>query len=424
MTSQRTITLSLGILLLIALGGNIFLLTLQQNENDLIFRKIRALENQNGSVTLPEEENEDGDDTDDQPIREVIEQRVVEESSVIDTVEAVRPSVVSVIERRQLPQFRSRNRLFYDPFFGPFMMPERNGGQREPVEVGGGSGFVYSQDGLILTNRHVVENSDSEFSVVFYNGTEEEAEVVAMDDRQDVAILRLTTDDEQVLNNLQPLELGNSNDIQVGQRVIAIGNALAEFRNTVTSGIISGLDRSIMARGHSGGEEIQNLIQTDAAINPGNSGGPLVGLNNKVVGMNTAVAAGADGIGFAIPVNDLRMIAESYEEYGRIVRPFIGIQYIPLSSDIAEELEIDIENGAYILRNDYYSDPAIVPNSPAEEAGLQEEDIIIAIDGFEITQMRSLPEILTGKKPGDTITLTVLRNGDEREIDLDLGEMQ
>ncbi len=257
----------------------------------------------------------------------VTEKVVMEESQVIDTVKAVSPSVVSIVISKDLPLYRQGlfdpNDFFgNDPFFNfglPFSVPqpdrdEEGNVRTERRKVGGGSGFIVSEDGLVVTNRHVVADPEASYTVILNDQTEYSAEVLSRDSVNDVAVLRIKDGEGNEAKGLTPAPLGDSDKIQVGQRVIAIGNALAEYENTVTVGVISAKGRSISAGSINSTESLINLIQTDAAINPGNSGGPLVNLSGEVIGINTAIAANAQGIGFAIPINDVKNVIQSVKE--------------------------------------------------------------------------------------------------------------
>ncbi|QQS59549.1 trypsin-like peptidase domain-containing protein [Candidatus Peregrinibacteria bacterium] len=418
---QRILSLFLGFALLLSLGTGAFFIHLRSAEIDVLRAQIAELR----SKFSPENGKEtDLNNSQKQESEHIVTETHIEESDLINTVEKTRPSVVSVIERRNVSVSGRRGVLYYDPFQDAFLLPKSTTPQTKEVEIGGGSGFIISEDGLILTNRHVVSEMDSEYSVVFPDGYETEAEVVDRDVFLDVAVLRVNKDDPEVTKRLFPLELGDSDALRVGQRVIAIGNALAEFQNTVTTGIISGLGRTITASGHGSQEEIRNLIQTDAAINPGNSGGPLVTLDGKVIGMNTAIASGANGIGFAIPASDLQSLVASVKKSGKIVRPFLGIRYIPLTEDIANQLHLSVNSGAYIVPPQSGEDSPIVPNSPAEKAGLQAGDILTEIDGESISDRNDLQSLLQKKLPGETIHIRFLRNEEEEEITLSLDEMK
>ncbi len=289
-------------------------------------------------------------------------------------------------------------------------------------EQSAGTGIIISDDGYVVTNRHVVPSGTSSVSVTLSDGTElDNVEVVGRTtatDPLDVAFLKIKDLEGK---KLQKATLGDSAKVQVGDKVIAIGNALGQFQNTVTSGILSGFGRSVMA-GDSGGnsETLQNLFQTDAAINEGNSGGPLLNINGEVIGINTAIAGGsAQNIGFAIPINDVQGLIKGILSKGKLERPYLGIRYISLTDDYAYQYNLTTKRGAYILpaRNGQAS---ILPGSPAQEAGLKEKDIITKIDGKEVNEKNSLTSIIGSKSVSDEVSLTIIRDGKEQTIKVKL----
>ncbi|MFH0820208.1 MAG: trypsin-like peptidase domain-containing protein [Candidatus Peregrinibacteria bacterium] len=365
----------------------------------------------------------------------VRQQVVEEESTVIDTVKRVSPSVVSVVISKDLPLYRqgslNLNDFFNnDPFFNfgvPFQAPQpdrdsQGNVRTEKRKVGGGSGFIVSEDGLVVTNRHVVQDPDASYTVILNDQTEYNAEVLSRDNINDIAVLRLKDADGNDVKGLKAASLGDSDKIQVGQRVIAIGNALAEYENTVTVGVISAKGRSIAAGSINSTENLVNLIQTDAAINPGNSGGPLVNLEGEVIGINTAIAANAQGIGFAISINDVKNVIQSVKEHGKIVRPYLGVRFMVLDEVKAKELQIDVKGGALLTGDEAKGEFAVVPGSPAEKAGLKIKDVILEVDGEQITPEQPLHVLISQKKPGDTITLSVWRSGETIEVKVKLEE--
>lgn len=358
----------------------------------------------------------------------VVEKSYVEESSVIETVKKVSPAVISIVITKDLPLYRQQSPSIEDFFFGtPFGPPqyetdEEGNIKRIPRVVGGGSGFILTKEGLALTNRHVVEDSEAEYTAVLNDGRELPVEVVSRDTLNDIAVLQIKAKEGESLDDLPTVELGNSADLQIGQRVIAIGNALAEYGNTVTTGVISATGRSITAGTVGQSEHLVNLLQTDAAINPGNSGGPLTNLNGQVIGVNVAIASGAEGIGFAIAIDDIKPLIESVRETGRIIRPFLGVRYILLDEQRAKQLKIDVENGALLVGNEAEGEFAVIPGSPADKAGLQIRDVILEIDGEAITTDTDLRTIVASKKPGDQIQLTVWRSGETFEAEVTLTE--
>jgi serine protease Do len=277
-----------------------------------------------------------------------------------------------------------------------------------------GTGIIISSDGLIVTNRHVVPKGTTNVSVTLSDGTElKNVAVVGRtgdNDTLDVAFLKVNNSGD---HKLTPAALGNSSAVQVGDNVVAIGNALGQFQNTVTSGIISGYGRSLEAGDSSGnsGESLVDLFQTDAAINEGNSGGPLANLNGQVIGINTAVAGGAQNIGFAIPINDVKGLINQVVKTGKFNRPYLGVRYVQLTADIADELHLKTQNGALIVPDNGQPEPSVIPDSPASKAGLKSNDVITAVNDTKIDQHHSLTSLLSQKQPGDKLDLTVSRDG-------------
>jgi serine protease Do len=288
------------------------------------------------------------------------------------------------------------------------------GGSQES-QTGAGTGIIVSADGLILTNKHVVKGGDS-FTIVTSDNKEfKNAKVVATDPANDIAFMKVEA------SGLTPAELGDSDKVEVGQSVVAIGNALGQFQNTVTTGVISGKSRPITASGGDGSaERLTNLFQTDAAINPGNSGGPLVDIEGRVIGINTAVAGSAENIGFAIPINDAKASLDSVKKNGKISRAYLGVRYIMLNEQIAQANNLPNNEGALVYaRGNQF---AVIPNSPAAKSGIKEGDIIIKFDGQPVDRENPLNSYVNKKKPGDSATLTVLRDGKEQQIKVTFAE--
>lgn len=320
---------------------------------------------------------------------------LVEESSIIDAVKKVAPGVVSITSERDLQG------LFGNVF----------------QQKAGGTGFILTNDGLIATNKHVVADEQARYTVVSADGQTFEAQVLARDPINDFAIIKINAE------NLPVAELGNSQDLQVGQRVITIGNTLGEYQNTVTTGVVSGIGRSLTVNdGFFQTEALEDVIQTDAAINPGNSGGPLVNIRGQVVGINTAIDRQGQLVGFAIPIDNVKSVVESVIREGKIVRPYIGIRYIPLSPQFAQANKLPSDNGALIYSGDPQLLP-VLPDSPAQAAGLKAMDIITKINGETIDENHSLARLLQKFKPGDEITLTVIRENKTLEIKVKLDKM-
>ena len=340
---------------------------------------------------------------------------------VPDMIERVNGAVVSVVATKDVPIYE-RYYESYNPFgdwFGGFAVPRVRENGSEEQEVGGGSGFIVSADGLVVTNRHVVADDDARYSVVLTDGVTYEASVVAKDPVLDIALLEL----RDVPENLPYLTFGNSDTVRLGETVVAIGNALAEFRNSVSVGIISGLMRSIEASDGRGQTELlANVFQTDAAINPGNSGGPLLNLAGEVIGVNVAASLGAENIGFAIPSNAVTSIVKSVEEFGEIRRPFLGIRYAMITPRLVEQNNLPVDYGALVVRGDERDELAVMPGSPADIAGLRENDIILSIDGISLRDT-DLATVLRTKAPTATISLVVHSQGSEKTVMVTLTEM-
>jgi len=285
-----------------------------------------------------------------------------------------------------------------------------------------GTGFIVSKDGLIATNRHVVQGSDN-VTVTLSDGTElESVEKVGQTnegDPLDIAFLKVK---DAKGKELKPVKLGDSSKVRVGEKVLAIGNALGQFQNTVTTGIISGYGRDVEAADASGmnAETLQNLFQTDAAINQGNSGGPLINMSGEVIGINTAVAGdGAENIGFAIPINDAKGLIDSVIKTGKLERPYLGVRYVSLTDDYAFELGIDTKRGAYIVP-DSGGQSSVIKGSPADKAGFRPKDIITKINGQEINERNSLTSLVGRHGVGEEVTVTYVRDAKEREVKVTL----
>lgn len=289
--------------------------------------------------------------------------------------------------------------------------------------TGAGTGIIISEDGYVVTNRHVVPEDTNTVTVTLFDGTElEDVKVVgrtSSSDPLDIAFLKIG---DSKGNKLQKASIGDSSKVEIGDKVVAIGNALGQFQNTVTDGIISGYGRDLDAGSEDGSnvETLQNLFQTDAAINPGNSGGPLLNINGEVIGINTAIAGGtAQNIGFAIPSNDISGLLSSVLKNGKLVRPYLGVRYLSLTDDLAYQYNLQTKRGAYILPSDRGSQ-SIIPDSPAEKAGLREKDIIIKIDDTAVDEKNSLISIISRKAVGSEVELVIVRDGKEQSTKVKL----
>ncbi len=350
-----------------------------------------------------------------------------QEQAVINVVKGNSPAVVSIIATKDLPIIEQQDTnpfqdFFNSPFdfFSPFQfqVPQYQQKGTQKQEVGGGTGFIISADGLILTNKHVVDIQGADYTVLTNDEQKYPAKVLAVDPVQDIAIVKIDK------TGLPTVKLGDSDSIQIGQSAIAIGNALGEFRNTVSVGVISGLKRSIIASssGGAGSEVLDNVIQTDVAINPGNSGGPLLNLSGEVLGINVAMASGAENIGFALPINLAKRDIDQVKTSGKISYPFLGIRYAIITPALKDEKKLSVDYGALITKGTNANEPAIVSGSPADKAGLKENDIVLEADGQKIDKDHALATIIQNHKVGDSVTLKVLRDGKEIDVKVVLGE--
>src|SRR3989338_6316086 len=355
-----------------------------------------------------------------------------QEEAVVEAVKIASPAVVSVIVSKDLPVLEKYyeeqspfgkddffRRFFGDDLFSPFQIPQYREKGTEKREIGGGTGFIVSSDGLIITNKHVVSDESADYTVLTNEGEKISAKVLARDPVEDIAILKIEK------KNLPTLKIGDSDNIQIGQTAIAIGNSLGEFRNTVSVGVISGLKRSITASSGLGqSEELSEVIQTDAAINPGNSGGPLLNLRGEVIGINVAMAQGAENIGFSLPINKVKRDLEQVKAKGRISYPFLGVRYILINKEIQRSNNLSVDYGALISRGENPEDVAVMPGSPADKAGLLENDIILEFDGEKITQENSLAKLIQKRQVGDSVTLKILHKGEEKTLQVKLTERE
>lgn len=320
------------------------------------------------------------------------EKLVLEESSaVIDSTKKVSPAVVSIISTQNVMDF-----------FGQVQQQQA-----------AGTGFIFTNDGYILTNKHVGSDTNATYTVFTSDGKKYDGKVVAQDPLNDLAIIKIDG------KGLPVVDLGDSDKLEVGQWVIAIGNALGQLQNTVTVGVISARERQLTAGGFGDQtERLENLLQTDAAINPGNSGGPLVNLKGQVIGINTAVASGAQSIGFAIPINTAKTAITSFQKQGKIVRPLLGVKYVMITPDLSKSENLPVDYGAII------ADGGIVSGGPADKAGLQARDIITELNGDRIDSKNPLGSKIQQFNPGDEIEITYLRNGKEQKTKIKLSSTE
>lgn len=385
---------------------------------------------------LPKEENKEVVDNFvlDDDLKELIEKENISldkkeeakeekrENIVVSTVKKAKPAVVSILLLKEVPKYdityKYENTIDGNGDVVPNLYQKKeiktqNG--TEYKQTGSGSGFLINKNGLIITNKHVINKEGVIFKVLLNDGTEYLPEVVAMDSILDVAFIKINS------SNLPYLTMADSDKIEVGESVIAIGNALGEFKNTVSFGIISGLSRSVIAEDKYGlSERLDEVIQTDAAINSGNSGGPLLDLNGQVVGINVAKVEDSSNIGFALPINSVKDIISSVEKTGKIIRPYVGIRYIPINDLVKNKYNLNVNYGILIKKGKDETEPAVFLNSPAEKSGIKEGDIILEVEGVKIDNNNDFSYLIRNKKIGQTVYLKILSLGVEKFIGVKL----
>jgi len=321
--------------------------------------------------------------------------------------------VISIVITKDVPKFKSYFEFFNRGWGGQ----QEENPETEKQKVGGGSGFIVSANGMVVTNKHVVEDTDADYTVITSDGKEYSARVLARHPSLDVAIIKIDGD------NFPVLEFGDSDNLKIGQTAIAIGNQLGEFSNSVSRGIVSGLKRNVVAGSGWGQTELlSNIIQTDAAINPGNSGGPLLNISGQVIGVNVAMAQGAENIGFALPINKVKKTIQQVKDNGKISIPFLGVRYIILNESIQKENDLPFAYGALVLRGEKITDLAVTPGSPADKADIVENDIILEIGGEKITEKNQLSDLIFKYGINEEITLKIWHKGDEKEVKVKLEE--
>lgn len=345
---------------------------------------------------------------------------VSEESKVIEVAAMASPAVVSIVATAEVPIMEH---YWHDPFSYFFELEDQPEPETERVRVGAGTGFIVSSDGYIITNRHVVEDLKAEYTV-FLNDPEQPgkqavAEVLALDPNNDLAVLKIEQTD------LPYLQFGDSANLQIGQTAITIGYALGEFDNTVSKGVVSGLARSIVASRGLGyrGERLYDLIQTDAAINLGNSGGPMLNIKGEVIGVNVAMAQ-AENIGFAVPGNEAQRAFTEVKQTGTITEQeiaFLGIRYLTINQRLQEANNLPYDYGALVVRGEQPAELAVTPGSPADQAGISVDDIILEFAGQKITDRQPLYQLIRRYQPGDEVSIKLYSQGEEKEIQVILG---
>jgi len=334
---------------------------------------------------------------------------MISKSPIVQIAKKVCPAVITVIVSRDLPKVED----FYSfPYGGKeYIVPMSKDGtpnKMQKTQIGGGSGFIISKDGYVVTSNHVVSDATADYTVILNPKHKYPARVLSRNPINDIAILKIEG------QGLPYIELADSNKIELGEEVVAVGNPLGEFHDTLSAGIVSGLSRYITAFGGIDHQmqNLRGLIQTDAAINPGNSGGPLVNMDGKVIGINTAMVMGAQNIGFAIPINYVKKDLEEVKKFGKIVIPFLGVKYVLLSKEMAQANKLPVEDGALVVREILGESP-VIEGSAADKAGIKEFDIILECNGQKISLKNPLANILQKCKIGEETTFKVLREGNE-----------
>ncbi|MEF8846947.1 MAG: trypsin-like peptidase domain-containing protein [Candidatus Paceibacterota bacterium] len=356
----------------------------------------------------------------------VVERKSVlkQQELVTKAVKDISPSVVSIVITKDMPVYEE---YYYSPF-GDLRFPQyRQEGTRQK-EIGSGTGLIVSEKGMVLTNKHVVANEEANYTVLTNDGKKYSAKVIDTDPFHDIALLQVENardlDEGEAVNKFPVAELGDSEGLQIGQTVLTIGNALGEFKNTVSLGIVSGLNRTITASGAGTVQTLKGLIQTDAAVNQGNSGGPLVNLKGEVVGINTAMAQSAENIGFAIPINRAKRDIKQIKDSGEITYPFLGVRYAMINEELQSHYDLEVGYGAWVGHNQVgqKTDQAVIKGSAADEAGLKSGDIILSLDGHKLTAENTLGDVIMDYSPGDKVKIKILRDGEEKTLWVKLGK--
>ena len=356
--------------------------------------------------------------------------QTTQEQAIINVVKNYSPAVVSIIVTKDLPVIEEYyvspfEGLFNDPFF-QIQVPQYRQNGIEKKEIGGGSGFIVSEDGIVITNKHVVLDAEADYTVLTTDGKKFTAKVLAKDPAQDLAVLKIEkekvagADGNFSFKPFPVVKLGDSSKIEIGQTVIAIGNALGEYRNTISVGVVSGLGRTITASGGGLIETLEDVIQTDAAINKGNSGGPLLNLRGEVIGINTATVLDAQNIGFAVPINLAKSNIQKSVNSGKITYPFLGVRSVIISDQVQKDNNLPVSYGAWVVSGN--NEVAVLPDSAAAKAGIKDKDIILEINNKNITEQDTLLEIIQNYNAGETVTMKILSDGKEKTVSVTLGE--
>ncbi|MBU4351353.1 trypsin-like peptidase domain-containing protein [Candidatus Parcubacteria bacterium] len=310
---------------------------------------------------------------------------------VIKAIKKALPAVVSIVGNQQVLKKKKESSQFWGLFEDretPLDISSQL--KKDGKKISSGSGFIITEDGIIATNSHLISPLVEQYRIILGSGEEFNAKILATDFINDLVLLKIEA------KRLPVISLGSSENLELGQTAIAIGTALGEFQNSVSVGVVSGLSRFISAKSMISGRvsKLRGLIQTDAAVNPGNSGGPLIDLNGRAIGVNTALVFGAENIGFAIPINHLKEDLREIKKYGRIKKPYLGVRYLLLNDNLKQRNNLPVNYGALVISEDLPNDKAVAPGSPAHKAGIKEFDIILKCQGQEITEKKPLEEIL------------------------------
>lgn len=333
-----------------------------------------------------------------------------DEYAVISAISKVGPAVVSI---KGIIDFGEGGSGFQDVQLGKFIFRIPSSGMNGEQIVSQGTGILVARDGLILTNKHVVDNVDAKYEAVLADGRSLPAQILVTDPFNDLALIKVNA------VSLPKASLGDSSQVMVGQTVMAIGNALGKFENSVSRGIISALGRTVIAETFTDVERLVNVIQTDASINIGNSGGPLINTRGEVIGINTVKSLGGENIGFALPINDAKYVIDSYIAYGRVVRPYLGVKsYTAITPELKGKYKLEADYGIIITGED-----SIVSGSPADNVGLKPGDYILAVDGKRITNSSPITDLIRAKKVGDSVTLDVIRDSERVNLVTTLAEL-
>jgi S1-C subfamily serine protease len=325
------------------------------------------------------------------------------EKKIIKIIDKVVPAVVSIIvsDKKEDNKIFNLNDLPLD----------------DDIKESGGSGFIVEKNGLILTNRHVV-TKDSHYYAVLNSGEKYEAKILDRDPLNDLALLKIDTEKE-----LPTIPLGDSDTMKLGKTVLALGNVMGLFKNTVSAGIVSGLSRSITAQIDKDDKpsEMRGLIQTDAAINPGNSGGPLINLSGEAVGINVAMIAGLENVGFALPINIVKRDLKEIKKSGKITRPFFGVRYLTINKEFSKKIDSEVDFGALVVKGHSFN-VAVIKDSPADKSGIKEGDIILTWNKNKITTENSIQDYLSKSEIGEKVDLEILRDGENINTVIELTE--